>query len=464
MKPARIAAVIGLLIALRFVVGAFLPLSADEAYYWLWSKHLASGYFDHPPAIAFVIRFGTAIFGDTSLGVRFGGLLLSIPASWFVWRSAAILSGDETIAARACLFFNLTLMIAVETMAATPDAPSILTSAAFVFFLVKVQQTQGGRWWLAAGIAAGLGLLAKYTAFFLGAGALAWLFADKDARRWLWSPWPYLGGGIAALIFAPNIFWNEAHGWMTFAFQFGRIGTGHLTARFVAEFIGAQLGLASPFIFLLAVAGLVQARRDEKRILLAALIWPSLLYFLFHALRDRVQGNWPCYLYPAFAILAAMAADGAGRWKVFARRLAAPVALLLLLIAYAQALFGVVPLGHGDLVARLLGKGFAPMMAKARLNAPHAAILTSDYETTAWTRFYTDAPVIAVGEDYRYQTSPAPPSALFGGPLLYVAEQRVDRHEWLAAHFASVVRLGEMGRYNVYRVQGLRGPVFGKAP
>src|SRR5208282_2582907 len=57
----RIAAGIALLTLLRFALGVFLPLSFDEAYYWLWSKHLAASYFDHPPAIAYAIRFGTML-------------------------------------------------------------------------------------------------------------------------------------------------------------------------------------------------------------------------------------------------------------------------------------------------------------------------------------------------------------------------------------------------------------------
>ena len=76
-----------LLLVVRAVFAALLPLSADEAYYWLWSKHLAAGYFDHPPAIAWLIRAGTALFGDTPFGVRFAGVLLSLPATWFVWRA-----------------------------------------------------------------------------------------------------------------------------------------------------------------------------------------------------------------------------------------------------------------------------------------------------------------------------------------------------------------------------------------
>ena len=80
-------ALVALLLVLRGVMAALLPLSADEAYYWLWSKHLAAGYFDHPPMIAWLIRAGTLLFGDTPLGVRLMGVVLSLPASWFVWQA-----------------------------------------------------------------------------------------------------------------------------------------------------------------------------------------------------------------------------------------------------------------------------------------------------------------------------------------------------------------------------------------
>ena len=58
------------LVALRLVAAAWTPLTFDEAYYWMWSKNLAGGYYDHPPAVAYVIRAGTMIAGDTELGVR----------------------------------------------------------------------------------------------------------------------------------------------------------------------------------------------------------------------------------------------------------------------------------------------------------------------------------------------------------------------------------------------------------
>ncbi|HJW40565.1 MAG TPA: glycosyltransferase family 39 protein, partial [Rhizomicrobium sp.] len=337
MTPRRIFVAIAALTLLRAVAAGFLPLSADEAYYWLWSRHLAAGYFDHPPAIAYVIRFGTILFGDTAFGVRAGGIVLSVLASILVWRAGVLLLRSEDAGARACLFFNLTLMVSVETLAATPDGPSVAAAAAVLYALARIEHDGKGAWWLAVGVGAGLGLLSKYTALFLGAGMAVWLLLSPKARRWLITPWPWLGLVIAFALFLPNLLWNASHGWATFAFQFGRIAGSHFTLRFLFEFLGAQLVLASPFIFVLAALSLAfRARdRDGAIFLLAALVFPSALYFLIHSLHDRIQGNWPSFLYPALAIAAAQAwmeVTWTG-WTVWvwriARPLATPVAAIL---------------------------------------------------------------------------------------------------------------------------------------
>ena len=83
------------LVAVRLVAAALTPLTFDEAYYWMWSKHLAGGYYDHPPMVALVIRLGTMIAGDTELGVRLVSILLALPMSWAVYRAAAILFGGH---------------------------------------------------------------------------------------------------------------------------------------------------------------------------------------------------------------------------------------------------------------------------------------------------------------------------------------------------------------------------------
>src|SRR3984885_16193892 len=81
------------LLLLRLVRAAYTPLTFDEAYYWMWSKHLAFGYYDHPPMVALVIRAGTWLAGDTEFGVRLVSILSALPMSFAIYRASAILFG-----------------------------------------------------------------------------------------------------------------------------------------------------------------------------------------------------------------------------------------------------------------------------------------------------------------------------------------------------------------------------------
>jgi 4-amino-4-deoxy-L-arabinose transferase-like glycosyltransferase len=482
----RYIAIIAVLTLLRFIAGAVLPLSCDETYYWLWSKHLAAGYFDDPPVIAWSIRAGTTLFGDTPFGLRFVPLLLSLVASWSVWRAGAILLRSEEAGLRACVLFNATIMIAVETFAATPDAPGLAFAALFLLGLARVEETGKGPWWLLVGIAGGLGLMTKNTAFFVGFGALVWLVVTPSQRRWLTSPWPYLGGALAVLIFLPNILWNAHNHWATFGLQVSRMESGHWGVRFLGEFLGGLIGMATPFTFILAAMGLAVATRGwrEARLsVLAATLWPTLLYFTWHSLHDRVQANWPSYVFPAVAIAAALAwqrTDWTGLWAQVARisRIAAvPTALVLLAFVYAQAFLNVVPLGRKDPMTRLMGVGIAELGAeveRARLANHASAVLTTDYPTSGWFAYYTPGrpPLVQIGDDARWLASPVPSRALLGR-LIYVSEVRFDESAMLRRYFTRVTRLAFIDRkrdgktianYVLYRVEGLAGPVTGRQP
>jgi hypothetical protein len=315
---------------------------------------------------------------------------------------------------------------------------------------------------------------------------VAWLIFSPKARHWFFSPWPYLGGLLALALFVPNLLWNASHDWVTFMFQLSRVTAGHLTFRFLFEFLGAQLFLASPFIFALAALGMAfsSRERDSATFLLAALVFPSAVYFLVHSLHDRIQGNWPCFLYPALAVAAAQAftrSDWSGWtepvWR-FSRRLAIPVAAILLVGVYAQALVGIVPLGRSDPLARLLAVGM-PAVTEAidRVAAKDQtqAILTTDYATTAWFSFYLPShpKIIQLNEEQRYPDAARADVALLSQPLLYVVETRLDRHDFVAAHFARVVPIAHVDRlrrgvaiahYVIYRVEGLQGAPLGRLP
>ncbi len=97
---------IAALILVRLVAAALTPLSFDEAYYWTWSKHLAGGYYDHPPMVALVIRLGTMIAGDTQLGVRLVSVLLALPMSWAVYETGRLLFGGRRVASTAAILLT----------------------------------------------------------------------------------------------------------------------------------------------------------------------------------------------------------------------------------------------------------------------------------------------------------------------------------------------------------------------
>ena len=76
-------------VALRFWRLGELPLHSDEAYYFLWSQHLAPGFFDNPAGMAFFVRLSTLIAGEKEVGIRLLTALagaLTVPLAYLVGR------------------------------------------------------------------------------------------------------------------------------------------------------------------------------------------------------------------------------------------------------------------------------------------------------------------------------------------------------------------------------------------
>src|SRR5689334_21779403 len=283
------ALVILALVALRLVAAAFTPLTFDEAYYWMWSKNLAGGYYDHPQMVAYVIRAGTIVAGDTKFGVRLASILLALPMSWAIYQSSSVLFGGRQVAASATILLNVTLMAAVGTMIVTPDAPLLVASTFVLFCLAKVLETGQGVWWLGVGVAVGAALLSKYTALFFGPAILIWLVAVPKLRRWLISPWLYLGGLVALAMFSPVILWNADHHWVSFIKQMGRARIEDFRPVFIAELIPTQVAFATPLVWILGAMGLYalfqrRAGAYPARLLVSTMFWTIVAYFAWHSL------------------------------------------------------------------------------------------------------------------------------------------------------------------------------------
>ena len=308
-----------MLTLVRLLVAATAPLSPDEAYYWVWSRVLQPGYLDHPPMVALWIRAGTALAGQGAFGIRLLGPLAAALGTLLLVRAADDLFPGRRAGVPAAALLNATLVGGAGAVTLTPDTPLLLFWTAALAALGRLVATGRPAWWLAVGLAAGGALDSKYTASLLGAGLSLWLLADPRARRWLRTPWPWAGGAVAVLCFAPVLWWNAGHGLASFIKQGGRTGDWHPmdAPRHLAELVGGQFALATPLVAVLCVTGVWSAarrgRQDGAATLLVSVTLPAAAVFLQHALGDRVQANWPAILYPGGCLAAA--AYTPRRWR-----------------------------------------------------------------------------------------------------------------------------------------------------
>jgi 4-amino-4-deoxy-L-arabinose transferase-like glycosyltransferase len=344
-RAAVLITAIAALVRLGFA--AWLPLIPDETYYWDWSRHLAAGYFDHPPMIALLIRAGTALLGlvgagHTSLAVRLVPVLAGGVASLGAAAIARRLAGG--IAARTtAIILAVMPLVAGGLVLATPDAPLLAAGAGGLYGVVRAIQSPRGspaslRWWSLGGVALGLAFASKYTSILLPVGVAVAVLARPTLRARLREPGPWVACLLATLVFAPVLYWNARHDWISFRFQLqhglGSAARGSAGRREL-DLLGGQLGLVSPILFVLlawAVWRSLRRAADDARFTLALVATVSWVFFLYSALRKSVEANWPAPSYvPAVALLASgtgLFADS--RWLRRGTALAAALSLLLL--------------------------------------------------------------------------------------------------------------------------------------
>ena len=362
--------------AMRLLVAAFVPLVPDEAYYWEWSRHLAAGYFDHPPAIAWLIRAGTVAGGVTPFGVRAGPIVAGFLGSCAAAALANRLGGRRG-AWRLAVLLTVIPLAGVGLILATPDAPLLACSAVMLWAIdhalggiaapaEAVPADSGPRaevvaigWWIAAGAALGCGASSKYTAVLIPAAVLAAFAISPELRAELRRPGPYLACGVAACVFLPVVAWNAHHDWVSFRFQLHH-GLGPVTgSAFVRELglAGGQAGLVSPVLFVLAVGAAAHAVTrpwTPRRFVLAVIAMFVWAFFAASAIRRPVEANWPAIaVLPALVLLATwMPGVRRARWE----RIGAAIGGGMVLAIYFLALFPVPLLpARADPLARAFG-------------------------------------------------------------------------------------------------------------
>jgi 4-amino-4-deoxy-L-arabinose transferase-like glycosyltransferase len=436
--------VIAAMTVLRVIYASLTELRTDEAYYWTWSKEGALSFLDHPPMIAWFIRLSTLIFGDTNFGVRFAGVLAMLVMQLLLADIVRRVTHDVRAIVFAVLMPEAALYYGLLMAKVSPDTALIPFAVAMVWALVRLTESNDARWWLAAGVFAGLSLLSKFTAIMLLPAVLAFMLVPDWRRRWLLSPYPWLAALIAMVLFLPVMIWNAGHDWASFRFQFVRAAATHeLSLRTLGEFLSLQFGLVGFILLPVVLTGVSLTawrgyrEREPVAILLSTAVLVPFLYFFWKSLTLRVGDTWPMFIWPIGFAATAINLVQMSRENWSARMIRSTLGWAKAAVASGIAFVVIVFLYYVAAPWNLIGRtdpvggeaGYEHLVERAQAELQNTGatwIATTDYRTYAMLRWYFNGrvPVVQINERGRFQGFRDPGMKEIAGHTgLYVARE-----------------------------------------
>lgn len=443
----------------RFFMSAKVGLGDDEAYYWDWSRRLQLSYYDHPAMVAWLIKAGTALFGQNPFAVRFFGLVCNTASGVLLWVLANELFGGVT-AAVALIFYWIAPIFCLGGILMVPDAPMGTAWMAVALLTWRILGRGEDRWstWLTAGALLGLGLLSKYTIILLAASVVLLLLTERQWRVQLVRPRFWSTVALAALFCLPIILWNAGYDWPTLKYHLHDRQTGGGGANFSrwGQFFVTQSILLGPALLVLCWAvwwrGL-RAWSDRRWRFLTVLTLPTFALFCAQALFAEFKPHWPA---PAYSLLLIGAAELLREgWQTGRRRAwQAVTALILVIIVPINFLFyigSVVPVipkiarvvapsapwePKFDPTNDLYGWDLAIEEAhKLRVEAasrgePEPFLASSRYQLVAQIAFASQERVwrVSPGNDqYGFWQTPSEWQLLLGRDAIFITDQRFER-------------------------------------
>ncbi len=290
-------------LVLHILANGHYGIFRDELYFIVCGGRPDWGYVDQPALVPLLAAWSHALSGDSAWGLRVLPMLAMTATVALTAEFAALIGGGRFAQALAglCALFAPDLL--ADGVLFTTDLFQPLTWLGLAWVLVRLEQTEDERWWLAFGAIVGFSLNTKYLmAFFLVALAIGLLFTPR--RKSLLHPWVYLGAALTAVMVAPNVLWQASHGW-----PFLELGKAAAGGKNVAlsppAFFLQQILLIGPVAAIVWLLGLwAGAVRPEVAVLRALPIAWLVLFAVFDATHGKAY--YLSAIYPALLALGAV--------------------------------------------------------------------------------------------------------------------------------------------------------------
>lgn len=298
-----------------------LELQGDEAYYWLYSRYLDWGYFDHPPMVALFIRIGDTLLHN-EFGLRLLTVLTSSASVFLLW---VILKKYSVDAIAFILVISGIFIFHIYGFTTTPDGPLFFFTVVFYYFYQQYLEKDTWSLALVLGIVVACLLYSKYNAVLLIAFTV---FANikllKRSSFWLIVL-------SAAGLYVPHILWQVTHGYPSVNYHLFERSASTYSFTNTFSYLPGQLLMAGPLIgwFLFYKAFSTRIKDAFTRCLMVNCIG-TLIFFLISSFKGEVQPQWTFILFAPLVMLVLISFKQADRPKWFLPLAIGNVTLILI--------------------------------------------------------------------------------------------------------------------------------------
>jgi len=438
----------------RVWLSAVAPVTADEAYFILWGRAPALGFYDHPPMVGWMLA-PLAAFSDASWLLRLPAVLvppLAALGAWLALRGG--FARDEDTANLAALAVLLVPMN-VWNVLVTTDTPLVLFSVASLLVFARAAEKDSNGLFFVSGILLGIAFLSKYFAVLLGLAYLVWAITSKNPRAFLLV---FLGGLPFGLL---NLYWNYEACWCNVMFnainRHEDDGSGWSLAT-PALYAASLAYLAAPLLWFAwqGRARLREAwRRPGARALLLAWLVPFTVFAALSPVK-RIGLHWLLSFLPALVLSVALALER--------RQLVASVRVFALLAALHMipiAVIAALPLEAWQATrfhARLVFPGrIAELLGAIAPDLPGKALAADSYASAALLAYHArrPVPVFGRGTSHARQSDINTDWRAFAGKDLLVLRREPPLPQDYRPYFSSIeVKKIVLGSGSYYAVLG----------
>lgn len=404
---------------IKLLIAAGLPLSADEAYYWVWSHFPQLSYFDHPPFVAWLFKVGSLLPDHF---VRWPGLIL-FQLGFLFWFQILKSKLNESEVLSWFMLCLLCPLLGLGSILVLPDGPLFFFFSASLYFFFQAYKNPKFYFFAAFGASLGLGFLSKYLivipAFLL---ALYKFNHRKETNIKIKDLLTIILFGL--LLSSPVLIWNWENGFKSFQFQLQHgLAAGSWRWNWTADYVMGTLLLMFPMNLFWAL----KAPKNSFNSIFLFLSLGGFSFFLLSSFRGSVELNWPSIFYPCLFVLSIQIASTKSVFKNSIYWLS------VYSLAAATMMMGLAP--------GLLQKINEPLRIAALSKLPTEAVplYTSTYQMASLLWWNSQKPVFKLNGSGRYdffdeQTASYPNSTIF----YLIKEPGNNLPDWLQSSAWSV--------------------------